>query len=59
LQPSDLCVEVTESVLLSKSAGTEQTIRDLHALGGGVWPSMTLATVTPVWGICGACRSAS
>jgi len=33
LQPSDLCVEVTEGVLLSSSAGTEQTIRDLHALG--------------------------
>ncbi len=33
LQPSDLCVEVTEGVLLSNSAGTEQTIRDLHALG--------------------------
>ncbi len=33
LQPSDLCVEVTEGVLLSNSVGTEQTIRDLHALG--------------------------
>ncbi|WP_223503607.1 EAL domain-containing protein [Pseudomonas sp. GL-RE-29] len=33
LQPSDLCVEVTEGLLLSKSPGTEQTIRDLHALG--------------------------
>ncbi|WP_248798420.1 EAL domain-containing protein [Pseudomonas sp. MWU13-2105] len=33
LQPGDLCVEVTEGVLLSNSAGTEQTIRDLHALG--------------------------
>ncbi|WP_338524885.1 EAL domain-containing protein [Pseudomonas batumici] len=33
LQPGDLCVEVTEGVLLSSSAGTEQTIRDLHALG--------------------------
>ncbi|WP_245220806.1 bifunctional diguanylate cyclase/phosphodiesterase [Pseudomonas batumici] len=33
LQPRDLCVEVTEGVLLSSSAGTEQTIRDLHALG--------------------------
>ena len=33
LQPSDLCVELTEGVLLSNSAGTEQTLRDLHALG--------------------------
>ena len=33
LQPGDLRVEVTEGVLLSNSAGTEQTLRDLHALG--------------------------
>lgn len=33
LQPADLCVEVTEGVLLCKSPGTEKTIRDLHALG--------------------------
>ncbi|MVV51720.1 EAL domain-containing protein [Pseudomonas sp. PB120] len=33
LQPSDLCVEVTEGVMLCKSLGTEKTIRDLHALG--------------------------
>ena len=33
LQPADLCVEVTEGVLLSNSLATEQTIRDLHALG--------------------------
>ncbi|GID03081.1 EAL domain-containing protein [Pseudomonas sp. 008] len=33
LQPSDLCVEVTEGVMLSNSSGTEKAIRDLHALG--------------------------
>lgn len=33
LQPADLCVEVTEGVMLCKSLGTEKTIRDLHALG--------------------------
>ena len=33
LQPADLCVEVTEGVLLSSSPGPEQTLRDLHALG--------------------------
>jgi len=33
LQPANLCVEVTEGVLLSDSLGAEQAIRDLHALG--------------------------
>lgn len=33
LQPSDLCVEVTEGVMLCKSSATEKAIRDLHALG--------------------------
>lgn len=33
LQPTNLCVEVTEGVLLSDSLGAEQAIRDLHALG--------------------------
>lgn len=33
LQPADLCVEVTEGVLLCNSPGTDKTIRDLHALG--------------------------
>ncbi|MBV6824623.1 EAL domain-containing protein [Pseudomonas sp. PD9R] len=33
LRPSDLCVEVTEGVLLCNSPGTDKTIRDLHALG--------------------------
>ena len=33
LQPADLCVEVTEGVLLSNSLATEKTIRDLHVLG--------------------------
>lgn len=33
LQPADLCVEVTEGVVLSNSPGTCKTIRDLHALG--------------------------
>ncbi|OLF53929.1 EAL domain-containing protein [Pseudomonas chlororaphis] len=33
LQPADLCVEVTEGVFLCDSPCTEQTIRDLHALG--------------------------
>ncbi|WP_404943186.1 EAL domain-containing protein [Pseudomonas brassicacearum] len=33
LQPADLCVEVTEGVLLCNSPGSEQTIQDLHALG--------------------------
>lgn len=33
LQAADLCVEVTEGVLLSNSPGTEQTLKELHALG--------------------------
>jgi EAL domain-containing protein (putative c-di-GMP-specific phosphodiesterase class I) len=33
LQPADLCVEVTEGVVLCNSPGTHKTIRDLHALG--------------------------
>ena len=33
LRPSDLCVEVTEGVMLCKSSATEKAIRDLHALG--------------------------
>ena len=33
LQPSDLCVEVTEGVMLCNSSGTEKAIRELHALG--------------------------
>jgi len=33
LQPADLCVEVTEGVLLSDSQGAKQTIQNLHALG--------------------------
>lgn len=33
LQASDLCIELTEGVLLSNSMGTEHTLAQLHALG--------------------------
>ncbi len=33
LQASDLCIELTEGVLLSNSVGTEHTLAQLHALG--------------------------
>ncbi|WP_339547747.1 EAL domain-containing protein [Pseudomonas sp. RA_35y_Pfl2_P32] len=33
LQAADLCVELTEGVLLSNTPGTEQTLKELHALG--------------------------